>query len=887
VNRMKVLLALALLVSAAMAQVKPGFDPQDVVRRVRHASPRTPIPGPRPLTPEVDDGEFLIDTSVTHAGATGYQFESDIAFDGTNFLVVWTDARGGSDADIFGARVTPSGVVLDSAGIAISTAPSDQQSPALTFDGTSFLVVWMDVRSGSDYEIYGTRVTPSGVVLDPAGFAVSTAGRWEDAPAIAFDGTNFLVVWQDERSGSDCDVYGTRVTPGGVTLDTSGIPVSTAASDQYDPAIAFDGTNFLVVWRDERGGEDIYGARVTQSGVVLDSAGLAITTAAYEQANPTLAFDTANFLVVWADQRNVTGFDIYGTRVTPAGRVLDTSGIAISTAAKGQYTPALAFDGESFLVVWEDRRNNDSPDVYGARVTPAGVVLDSEGIAIDTAKTWQHSPVVAFDGTDFLATWEDHRSVPDYDIYGARLTSAGVVLDSPDIVISTAANWQRDPAVGFDGSNFLAVWEDSRKGSGYTDLRGARVTPTGVVLDSSCVTITTARYDLGLPVLAFDSANFLVVWQDGRSGSYPDVYGARVTPAGVVLDPSGIAVTTATYGQGDPALAFGDTSFLVVWGDWRGGIDEDIYGARVSQSGIVLDSSGIAISTLANSQSYAAVAFDGTDFLVVWEDSRGGSAENIYGARVSQSGIVLDPDGIAISTAASMQESPAVGFDGTNFLVVWDDRRNSGIDIYGARVSQSGIVLDPDGIVISSATGCQWHPTVAFDGTSFLVVWSDFRNGNWDVYGARVSPAGSVSDSGPVVTREGGQRYPALARGPGNLLFLVYQGWAGTVGGETYNSDRVWGKLDPHPGVEEGRQPTAYSSRPAATIVRGVLELPGATSREPQVSSVLLDIGGRKVLKLHPGPNDVSRLAPGVYFVRGPGSGGGGRGETYKVVIQK
>ena len=30
----------------------------------------------------------------------------------------------------------------------------------------------------------------------------------------------------------------------------------------------------------------------------------------------------------------------------------------------------------------------------------------------------------------------------------------------------------------------------------------------------------------------------------------------------------------------------------------------------------------------------------------------------------------------------------------------------------------------------------------------------------------------------------------------------------------------------------------------------------------------LLGISGRKVMDLSPGPNDVSRLAPGVYFIR-------------------
>jgi YVTN family beta-propeller protein len=59
------------------------------------------------------------------------------------------------------------------------------------------------------------------------------------------------------------------------------------------------------------------------------------------------------------------------------------------------------------------------------------------------------------------------------------------------------------------------------------------------------------------------------------------------------------------------------------------------------------------------------------------------------------------------------------------------------------------------------------------------------------------------------------------------------------------------------------------------TIVRGVLELPGgsdfpvAKSRGSETSpTFLLDISGRKVQDLKPGPNDVSRLASGVYFVR-------------------
>jgi hypothetical protein len=48
-----------------------------------------------------------------------------------------------------------------------------------------------------------------------------------------------------------------------------------------------------------------------------------------------------------------------------------------------------------------------------------------------------------------------------------------------------------------------------------------------------------------------------------------------------------------------------------------------------------------------------------------------------------------------------------------------------------------------------------------------------------------------------------------------------------------------------------------------ATVVRGVLYLPEASSRRPQITSCLLDISGRGVMELRPGVNDVRALAPG------------------------
>ncbi|MFO7650442.1 MAG: hypothetical protein R6X13_03750, partial [bacterium] len=61
---------------------------------------------------------------------------------------------------------------------------------------------------------------------------------------------------------------------------------------------------------------------------------------------------------------------------------------------------------------------------------------------------------------------------------------------------------------------------------------------------------------------------------------------------------------------------------------------------------------------------------------------------------------------------------------------------------------------------------------------------------------------------------------------------------------------------------------------PAASVVRNVLNLP--VSSFVIRNSSLVDAAGRRVLDLRPGPNDVSRLAPGVYFIC-PSSSADGR----------
>src|SRR5262249_2455289 len=63
-----------------------------------------------------------------------------------------------------------------------STAANNPVLPTVAFDGTDYVVAWVDSRTGIHTDIYGARVSPDGSVLDPAGFAISATNADAEMP---------------------------------------------------------------------------------------------------------------------------------------------------------------------------------------------------------------------------------------------------------------------------------------------------------------------------------------------------------------------------------------------------------------------------------------------------------------------------------------------------------------------------------------------------------------------------------------------------------------------------------------------------------------------------------------------------------------------------------
>jgi hypothetical protein len=81
-----------------------------------------------------------------------------------------------------------------------------------------------------------------------------------------------------------------------------------------------------------------------------------------------------------------------------------------------------------------------------------------------------------------------------------------------------------------------------------------------------------------------------------------------------------------------------------------------------------------------------------------------------------------------ICTAADEQYYPCAMYENGQYYVFWADYRYYDVDstqsVFGARISASGTVLDPDGnLLYRNRAG--YVPEVAYDGTNFLVVFRD------------------------------------------------------------------------------------------------------------------------------------------------------------------
>lgn len=336
-------------------------------------------------------------------------------------------------------------------------------------------------------------------------------------------------------------------------------------------AVASNGKGYLVVWENQG---DIYGARVSRTGFLLDTNPIVISAAASEQFAPAVASDGSNYLVVWQQCRDAGSgcdfVDIYGARISFEGSVLDAGGLVISavpTASQGR--PVVASNGADYLVA----RAGPSSGIWGTKVTKEGVAFDADRRLLLNAADWLGVDLIG-NGTNYLLVAVS-GSPPSSSIQGIRIANDLTLLDGIPLQLSRA-EWpffQHDPAVGSAGGDYLVVWMDnfaspvggpSPRASGH-DISGTRATTSGVVLDFNPLSVCNAADWQGIPRVAGVGNGFITTWQDDRIGSNSSIYAAEVTRSGGVPNPQGVQVASGSDKYGFPDLVSDGKDCLIVY----------------------------------------------------------------------------------------------------------------------------------------------------------------------------------------------------------------------------------------------------------------------------------------------------------------------------------
>ncbi|EYF04949.1 Hypothetical protein CAP_3760 [Chondromyces apiculatus DSM 436] len=544
------------------------------------------------------DGTLLDDTPRAVVGETGGEVfgAPALAWNGTVYLAAWPCGISG----VCTRGVTPAGTVVPAASSFVIHPSAPEPDPLrLASDGAGFfLATW--TATG----LVGVRLDAAGqqlaspITLSPPPPAGIASGPLD----LAFDGTCYVAAWSHGTAAGTWPVWARRISPAGALLDPSPLVLHTDAdpASAYPKRVAASGQAGIthVFWEEHQGDAGpLAGPRFRArlegtAGTLLDPA----PTPVGEGRGLALASDGQDDLLVSLADRPGSLPDpftrVMAQRVAPSGALLDPAPLSTTPGENAQVSPALAWNGQHHLAVWSDSRTGQRWSLHGARLSATGAPLDAAAFPLDPTPSTRDDlhPRVASDGTGFRVAWRrtgDGTSSCDGHWTTARVDAQGTpTAPTPLPALSTC----RDVLLGGHPAGALAIGTNE---DGDVDFAIPFDPATG---PGAPVTLAVARPSEALPVaLSFDGANHLVVWADGQN-----LLAARVTPAGQAVDTEAFPIFSVGPDFGiendGVAIAFDGVNHIVVSSsrDLAPYSSNRIFHkARVSPAGVVLDPGGV------------------------------------------------------------------------------------------------------------------------------------------------------------------------------------------------------------------------------------------------------------------------------------------------------
>ncbi len=193
--------------------------------------------------------------------------------------------------------------------------------------------------------------------------------------------------------------------------------------------------------------------------------------------------------------------------------------------------------------------------------------------------------------------------------------------------------------------------------------------------------------------------------------------------------------------------------------------------------------SGIEVCTESGAQYEQQIISDGAGgAIVVWEDHRIPGYEVFCQRFDSDGNILWTSGGVNISTLGSNQKEPCLTTDGAGGAIIayQSDRGDNG-DIMAQRIRSNGSLAWPaGGLNVCAADNTQYGTSIISDGEGgAIITWSDGRSGvDYDIYASRIDSTGmdQWTSYGVVVCQASDDQYrPKITTDGSHGAIIVWE----------------------------------------------------------------------------------------------------------------
>jgi hypothetical protein len=273
----------------------------------------------------------------------------------------------------------------------------------------------------------------------------------------------------------------------------------------------------------------------------------------------------------------------------------------------------------------------------------------------------------------------------------------------------------------------------------------------------SDILVTNIASTSSSPSLSWTGSEFGVSWRDYRDGN-AEIYFVRLSSDGNTIGSDLRVTNDASYSE-QPSLSWTGSEYGVCWYDERDG-SREIYFARISSAGSKIGSD-LRITNDASYSMDSSLTWTGSEFGVSW-GSYSGANDEIHFARISNAGSTIGSE-LSVTSGENGSVYPSLSWTGTEFGVSWSDYRDGNREIYFARISEAGAKIGSD-LRVTRTVGWGFTPSLSWSGSEFGVSWMDDREGNFEIYFALISADGNTTGSDfRITSATGDSSYPSLS----------------------------------------------------------------------------------------------------------------------------